>query len=403
MARPRFEVADVVRAHGDEYRRVWSPSAAQLKVLRHLETCRTSALGGHVDTCVDCARPRPSYNSCRDRHCPKCQATRRVEWLANRLERVLPVPHYHVVFTLPSELAPLALGNKRLVYGLLFAVASQTLKQIAGDPKHLGAQLGFTAVLHTWGQKLQAHPHLHCVVTGGGLSKDAERWIRARRAFLLPVPVLSTLFRGKFMARLQRAWKSGALKLGGSTAELEDRHTWATLRDQLYCKKWVVYAKRPFGGSKQVFAYLGRYTHRVAITNHRIEDFSDGQVRFNYTDYADEGKKKTLCLPALKFLRRFLRHTLPKGFVRIRHYGLYAGSNVYKKLTTARALLEPKDTTRQSDGATQPLLSSAVPWWERFRQRTGIDVMLCPHCGGRLVRCQTLPADTPARAPPKAA
>jgi hypothetical protein len=366
----------------------------------HLETCRTSALGGHLDSCVDCGHKRPSYNSCRDRHCPKCQGPRRAEWLAGRLKRLVPTQHFHVVFTLPEELRPLALGNKRLLYGLLFQAASQTLKKIAADPKHLGAQLGFTAVLHTWGQKLGAHPHLHCVVTGGGLTKDGQRWARKSRAFLLPVPVLAKLFRGKFLDGLQRAWMDGQLRLGGSTAELADPHTWAGLRDRLYRNKWMVYAKRPFGGPKQVFAYLGRYTHRVAITNHRIEDISDGTVRFSYRDYADEGRKKTLQLTAEEFLRRFLLHTLPKGFVRIRHYGLYAGSNVETKLATAQALLAPEGSAPQSSGLTLLALSPSAPWWERFLALTGIDVMVCPHCGGRLVCSHTIAAATVARAPP---
>jgi hypothetical protein len=400
VARPRFEVADVVRAHGEQYCHARSPSAAQRKVLGHLETCRTAVLGGHLDECPDCAHQRPSYNSCRDRHCPKCQGPRRAEWLAGRLTRLVPTRHFHVVFTLPDELRPLVLGNKRLLYGLLFKAASQTLKELAADPKHLGAQLGFTAVLHTWGQKLGAHPHLHCVVTGGGLTKDGKRWVRKGRAFLLPVPVLSKLFRGKFLDGLQRAWQRGQLRLGGTTAELADPHAWAGLRDRLYRQKWVVYAKRPFGGPKQVFAYLGRYTHRVAITNHRLEDISDGAVRFSYRDYADDGRKKTLQLTAMEFLRRFLLHTLPKGFVRIRHYGLYAGSNVKTKLAAAQALHAPEDSVSDPSGYMLLALSPSAPWWDRFLALTGIDVMVCPHCGGRLVRRQTLTAATSARAPP---
>ncbi len=316
------------------------------------------------------------------------------------MERLVPTEHFHVVFTLPAELRPLALGNKRLLYGMLFKAASQTLKEIAADPKHLGAQLGFTAVLHTWGQKLGIHPHLHCVVTGGGLTKGGEHWVRKGRAFLLPVPVLSKLFRGKFLDGLERAWKQGQLRLGGTMADLADPHVWAGLRDRLYRKNWMVYAKRPFGGPKQVFSYLGRYTHRVAITNHRIEDISGDSVRFSYRDYVDEGRKKTLQLTAVEFLRRFLLHTLPKGFVRIRHYGLYAGSNVKTKLASAQALLAPEDSAPRQAGITLQALSPSAPWWERFLALTGIDVMVCPHCGERLVRRQILTAATPARAPP---
>jgi len=400
VSRPRFEVADVVRTHGEQYCRARSPSAAQRKVMKHLETCRTSALGGHLDQCVDCGHERPSYNSCRDRHCPKCQGPQRTAWLAGRLERIVPTSHFHVVFTLPAELRALALGNKRLLYGLLFQAASRTLKEIAADSTHLGAQIGFTAVLHTWGQKLGFHPHLHCVVTGGGLTRDGRRWARRRRAFLLPVPVLAKLFRGKLLAGLQRVWRDGRLRLGDTTAELADPHTWAGLRDRLYRKKWLVYAKRPFGGPKQVFSYLGRYTHRVAITNHRIEDFRDGIVRFSYRDYADEGRRKTLSLAAEEFLRRFLLHTLPRGFVRIRHYGLYAGSNVKTMLAAAHQLLAPEDSALESSTLTRDALSASAPWWERFLALTGIDVMLCPHCGGRLVRCYSITAATSARAPP---
>jgi hypothetical protein len=284
VSRPRFEVADVVREHGARYRAERPVSAAQHKVMGHLEVCRSAALGGHEDVCADCGKVRYSYNSCRDRHCPKCLGIRREEWLAERLEKLLPVEHYHVVFTLPAELRALGLGNKALLYGLLFDAAAQTLNALAKDPGHLGAQLGFTAILHTWTQKLDFHPHLHCVVTAGGLAPDGRRWVRRRKAFLLPTPVLARLFRGKLLAKLQRAWKQGSLRLGGSTAELEDPQCWAAFRDRLYRKDWVVYSKAPFGGTKQVFAYLGRYTHRVAISNHRIEDISGGRVRFAHRD-----------------------------------------------------------------------------------------------------------------------
>jgi len=400
VSRPRFEVADVVREHGEQYRRAYTPSAAQQKVMGHLQRCRTAALGGHLDRCADCGHERPSYNSCRDRHCPKCQGPRQAEWLARRLERLVPTAHYHVVFTLPEALRPLVLGNKRLLYGLLFKAASQTLTTIAADPRHLGAQLGFTAVLHTWGQKLDAHPHLHCVVTGGGLSPDGQRWVSRKQPFLLPTPVLSSLFRGKYLAGLQRLWKRGLLRLGGSTAELADPVAWAGLRDRLYRKKWQVYAKRPFGGPKQVFTYLGRYTHRVAITNRRIEDISGGTVRFSYRDYKDGRRIKALELMATEFLRRFLLHVLPKGFVRIRHYGLYAGSNVNTKLANAQALLAPGDIATKTSPLPLLELPPNAPWWERFRALTGIDVMVCPRCGGRFGHRSPLIATGDARAPP---
>jgi len=406
--RPRFEVADVVRAHGDDYQRAHRPSAAQARVLRNIAACRTAALGGHIDECEDrCGFARISYNSCRDRHCPKCQGPQRAEWLEKRLERLLPVPYFHVVFTIPDALNPLALQNKAVVYKILFEAASKTLLELTRDPRRLGADIGVTAVLHTWGQNLLLHPHLHCVVTGGGLSPDGARWVAGRERFLLPVKVLGKLFRGKFLALLDRAYRDGELALGGSTAELADPLAWAVLRDRLYRTDWVVYAKPPFGGAEQVFRYLGRYTHRVAISNHRIIDLSDGNVTFRIKDYKDGARNKTMTLDAVEFLRRFLLHVLPKGFVRIRHYGLCASRNVNTKLLAARRLLAPEAAcdTQPPAPASEP-----APWWERFRQHTGIDVMACPCCGGRLVRRSVRPDELPsaldtslARAPPVAA
>jgi len=396
----------VVRRYGDDYRRTHLPSAAQQRVLRNIAACRTAALGGHVDECEHgCGFARISYNSCRDRHCPKCQGPQRAEWVSRRLERLLPVPYFHVVFTVPDELNPLALRNKAVVYKILFEAASKTLIELARDPKRLGADIGVTAVLHTWGQNLLLHPHLHCVVTGGGLSSDGSRWITGRQRYLLPFKVLGKLFRGKFLALLERAYKDGQLKLAGSTAALADQVAWARLRDRLYRKRWVVYAKPPFGGAKQVFCYLGRYTHRVAISNHRIVDIADGEVSFTVKDYKDGARKKTITLEPVEFLRRFLLHVLPKGFVRIRHYGLYASRNVNTKLVAARRLLEPDppaETPQHAAPSGEP-----TSWWERFRDQTGIDVMVCLACGGRLVRRPALPNELStatsvslARAPP---
>ena len=406
--RPRFEVADVVRAHGDDYRRAHRSSAAQQRVLRNIAACRTAALGGHVDDCEHgCGFARISYNSCRDRHCPKCQGPQRAEWLERRIERLLPVPYFHVVFTIPDALNPLALRNKDVVYKLLFEAASKTLLELARDPKWLGADIAITAVLHTWGQNLLLHPHLHCVVTGGGLTPDGSRWIAGCERFLLPVKVLGRLFRGKFLALLEQAYRHGKFELTGTTADLADPVVWAGLRDGLYRADWVVYAKPPFGGAQQVFRYLGRYTHRVAISNHRIVDLADGTVTFTAKDYKHGARTKTITLDALEFLRRFLLHVLPKGFVRIRHYGLCASRNVNTKLATARRLLEP-DATSESPQPAKP--SEPSPWWERFRQHTGIDVMACPCCGGRLVRrsarfdeIASVPDASLARAPPEAA
>lgn len=400
--RPRFEVADVVLAYGEDYRRAHAPSAAQRCVLRNIAACRTAALGGHVDTCGSgCGFTRISYNSCRDRHCPKCQGPRRAEWLAQRLERLLPVPYFHVVFTIPDTLNPLALRNKAVVYRILFDAAAATLLELTRDPKRLGADIGVTALLHTWGQNLLLHPHVHCVVTGGGLSTDGARWVPGRERYLLPVRVLGKLFRGKFLARLERAYRDGDLHLAGSTAELADPVAWVALRDRLYRKAWIVYAKPPFGGAEQVFRYLGRYTHRVAISNHRIVHVGDGKVTFTLKDYSDDARTRTMTLDAVEFLRRFLLHVLPKGFVRIRHYGLHASRNVNTKLAAARKHLGVPEPAN-NDATSEP-----TAWWERFLENTGIDVMACPCCGGRLVRhtypqgaMPSLPTVVRARAPP---
>jgi len=347
-------------------------------VLEHIVACRTAALGGHLDACDSCGTQRISYNSCRDRHCPKCQSTARAQWVTERLERLLPVPYFHVVFTIPHELNAIALRNRKAVFDILFAAASKTLLAIAADEAHLGAQIGFTAVLHTWGQNLQFHPHLHCVVTGGGLSADGTRFIQARQNYLLPVAVLSALFRGKFMAALDRAFTDGTLELRGNCGELADASAWADLKDGLYNTGWVVYAKTPFGGPEHVFRYLGNYTHRIAISNHRLVELADGKVSFTWKDYAHGCARKVMTLEAVEFLRRFLLHVLPQRFVRIRHYGLCAPANVTGKLDVARRLIEHAADVAASVTLSEP----AEPrlWWERFQEQTGIDMMACPSC-----------------------
>jgi len=382
----------VVREHKEAYVRAHHPPASVLRVLDHIASCRTAALGGHLDVCADeCGFVRASYNSCRDRHCPKCQGLARAQWVARREQHLLPTPYFHVVFTIPAALNAVALRNQAVVYGILFAAGSQTLLELARDPEHLGAQIGVTAVLHTWGSNLALHPHLHCVVTGGGLSLDGQRWVPGSGEFFLPVRVMGALFRGKFLALLQRAYERGELDLTGTTAELADPMAWAQLRDTLYRMSWVVYAKPPFGGPDQVIAYLGRYTHRVAITNHRIVGRSNGSVTFVVKDYKDGGKKKILTLDGVEFLRRFVLHVLPKRFVRLRHYGLNASANLDTKLATAKRLL---GVDTPPCPAADP--RSPMPWWERLRLLTGVDVMRCPGCGGRLVRRHKL-----ARAPPE--
>jgi Putative transposase/Transposase zinc-binding domain len=386
--RPLLEVADILRAHAEAYTARHPVSALQAAVMRRLVACRTAALGGHVDACGRCGYTRVSYNSCRDRHCPKCQGVKRAAWLEARLERLLPVEHFHVVFTLPVALYPLVLHHPRRLYNLLFQAASQSLLTLAADPKRLGAQLGITAILHTWGQNLLFHPHLHCVVTGGGLSPDGSRWIATRPGYLLPVKVLARLFRGKFLAGVKEAYDAEQLSLAGSVAALAEPETFRRWLDALYRQDWVVYAKPPFGGAQQVFRYLGRYSHRVAIANSRLVALEDGQVFFRWKDYADDQRTKVMRLTADEFIRRFLLHVLPKRFVRIRHYGLLAGRNVGTQLARCRQLLGVPDVE-------QPV---ERPWLDRLWQSTEQDRSCCPRCQGPLTR-QPLEATSTASAP----
>ena len=384
--RPRFEVAEILRAHAADYQRAHSPSLAQQKVMRHIADCRTAVLGGHVEQCDSCGRQRVSFNSCRDRHCPKCQSAARDDWIEAQLTKLLPVPYFHVVFTLPEQLNPLALANQKVLFDILFATAAATLREIAADEKQLGAHIGFTAVLHTWGQNLMFHPHLHCVVTGGGLSADGKHWVGTRHNFFLPVKVLGKMFRGKFLHALKEAYLTRKLRLGGTTAELAEQKHWRTFLEGLYHKPWVVYAKPPFAGPEHVFRYLGRYTHRIAISNHRLVAFDNGRVSFTMKDYAQQGLRKVMNLDAVEFLRRFLLHVLPKGYTRLRHFGLCAARNVRTKLEAARGMLAV-DNTRP----LLPPIKDDRPWWKRFLDRTGIDLLACPHCpAGRLIRLRRM-------------
>jgi hypothetical protein len=324
MDRPKLEVADVFRRYGKAYRekRGASMSPAQRRVMRAIEVCRTAALGGHLERCDQCDHERNCYNSCADRHCPKCQSLARARWIEDRQSELLDVPYFHVVFTVPEQIAAIAFQNKELVYPILFQTTAETLKTIAADPKHLGAEIGFFAVLHTWGQNLAFHPHLHCVVPGGGVSPDGQRWVGCKPNFFLPVQVLSSLFRRLFLESLQKAFASGKLHFFGSLEPLRDPIAFARQMARAKGIKWVVYAKRPFAGPQQVLDYVGRYTHRVAISNNRLLDIEDGQVRFQWKDYRDQGQIKTMSLSADEFIRRFLIHVLPEGFQRIRYYGL---------------------------------------------------------------------------------
>ena len=372
-----LELADVFRRHGDAYRRAHDGHLGRVerRVMSAVELCRTAALGGHVEHCRECGAVRHSYNSCRNRHCPKCQGQARAEWLAARQAELLPVAYFHVVFTLPAPVAEIAFQNKATVYAILFRAAAETLRVIAADPRHLGAELGVVAVLHSWGQTLHHHPHVHCVVPGGGPSLDGTRWVACRPGFFLPVRVLSRLFRRLFLAQLQAAYEVGELGFFGDLARLVEPAAFAHRLRELRRVEWVVYAKPPFGGPAQVLAYLGRYTHRVAIANSRLVDVTDGQVAFRWRDYRHHGKAKVMTLDADEFIRRFLLHTLPDGFHRIRHYGFLANGQRVGKLALCRRLLEVPEPEAEPT-------EDAAPSHRHDR---------CPCCGSTSITRITLP------------
>jgi hypothetical protein len=355
VSQRRPEVADVLASFAALSRERYPPTAEQERVLRELPLCRTAALGGHKLECDRCGHQEISYNSCRNRHCPRCQAAARAEWLAEREAELLDAPYFHVVFTLPEELAQIALQNKRRCYGLLFEAAARTLRTIAADPAHLGAEIGFLAVLHTWSQNLLHHPHVHCVVPGGGISPQGSRWISCRSGFFLPVRVLSRLFRRLYLEGLEKAFSKDELGLHGRLQELRERARWARLVSGLREKEWVVYAKPPFGGPRQVLKYLARYTHRVAISNARLLAVEDGHVSFLWKDRAGDGRSRCMRLEGAEFVRRFLLHVLPKGFVRIRHFGFLANRARQEKLPLVKALIgaqAPAPTTEQDHEPT---------------------------------------------------
>src|SRR5882762_82203 len=349
MSRPPLEVADLIRTAGAafiERNRHWL-SWKHVKVLLAIARCRTAALGGHLDQCTRCGHRAISYNSCRNRHCPKCQTSARERWIAARRRELLPTRYVHVVFTLPPQLAPLALQNKKVIYGLLFRASSETLLEVARDPRHLGAEIGFFTVLHTWNQKLGLHPHVHCVIPAGGLSFDHTHWVKSRDRFFLPIQVLSRVFRGKFVAGLKRALQDGRLHFYGNLALLAEPKIFAAWLRPLFRKDWVVYAKPPFGGPEYVLQYLGRYTHRVAISNHRLVSFVEGKVTFRWRDSAHHNEQKLLTLSLDEFLRRFLLHLLPKGFVRIRNFGFLANRRRATLLPLCFPLLGSAPQTEQ--------------------------------------------------------
>lgn len=376
MSRPTLEVADIVRVAGTSFIEGNRDHLAwpQLKVLRAIRDCRTAALGGHVDRCARCGHQAISYNSCRNRHCPKCQTSVRERWLEKQAADLLPVPYFHLVFTLPHELSALALQNKKVIYDLLFRSSAEALIQIAADPMHLGADVGFLSVLHTWGQNLQHHPHVHCVIPAGGLAPDHSRWIRSPPGFFLPVRVLSKVFRGKFSGGLKRLFLRNKLGFHGPLRDLAEPKLFQAFVRQLWTRNWIVYAKKPFGGPEHVLQYLARYTHRVAISNHRLTAFDDGMVTFRWKDYAHGGKTRKMSLRAEEFLRRFLLHVLPRGFTRIRHFGLLA--NRVRKETVPLC---------------RRVIASAIPA-PAWPHKVPGQPWSCPKCSGPMVLIEKLTA-----------
>jgi hypothetical protein len=358
--------------------------------MRAVEVCRTAALGGHKYE-YDCSHVDISYNSCRNRHCPKCQTLQKEKWIEARNEDLLPIQYFHVVFTIPSELNPLVIMNQKVMYNLLFRSVSETLGELSNNPKHLGAQIGFIGILHTWGQNLMDHPHIHCVVTGGGLSPDKSRWVSCRKNFFIPVRVMSALFRGKFLDHLKGCFESGELIFPGGISHLKKPHAFESFRRQFYHKKWVVYCKPPFDGAEGVLQYLGRYTHRIAISNNRILTLQDGTVSFRWRDYAAGDKQKIMPLKAEEFIRRFLLHVLPDRYVRVRHFGLLGNRRCKDNISLCRDLLNRcKTVTKEKD--------KSETWQEQLLRICGIDVTTCPICRkGKMLRVEVLP---PSNGPP---
>jgi len=391
--RPALEVADIFRAHGPAWRQAQQThlSLGQLKVMSAIEQCRTSTLGGHVLHCPACEHDEIAYNSCRNRHCPKCQASAAKRWLEARQADLLPVDYYHVVFTLPAPISAIAYTNKAVIYGLLFEVAAETLRTIAADPKHLGVRIGATLVLHTWGSALTHHPHVHGIVPGGGLSLDGERWVACKPGFFLSVRVLSRLFRRRFLEDLSKAQAAGQLQFFGESAHLADAAAFADWLAPLKKCEWVVYAKRPFAGPSAVLAYLSRYTHRVAIANSRLMALDERGVTFRWKDYRTKGKTrhKTMTLTTDEFIRRFLLHVLPSGFHRIRHYGLLANGGRRELLAQVHKLLQVMPADKElSGGDSEAVGQSAQP------------TFTCPDCGAAMIIVEILARKQSIRAPP---
>jgi hypothetical protein len=393
--RSGLEVADIFHRHGADWRRANAGhvSLGQLQVMSAIESCRSAVLGGHVERCEDCGHSRIAYNSCRNRHCPKCQGAAAADWLAAREADLLPVGYFHVVFTLPAEIAPLAYQNKAVVYDLLFRTAAETLLTIAADPRHLGARIGITAVLHSWGSAMTHHPHVHMIVPGGGISLDGTRWVHCRPGFFLPVRVLSKLFRRLFLSKLADAHAAGQLQFFADLAGLSDRRAFAAFLAPLRRKNWFVYAKPPFAGPQSVLAYLSRYTHRVAISNSRLIALDEAGVTFRYKDYRRNGSERyrTMTLEAGEFIRRFLLHVLPKGFHRIRHYGLLASAGRKASIARARELLAAPPIEAERSGTGNADAAAPTDWRPP-----------CPCCGGKMIIVETFERGGHARSPPSA-
>jgi len=385
MDRPKLEVADVFRRYGQAYRQDHgaSMSAEQRRVMAAIEVCRTAVLGGHLERCDKCGYEHNCFNSCRDRHCPKCQSLARAQWIEHRHAELLDCPYFHVVFTVPEEIAAIGYQNKKVVYDILFHSTAEALKTIAADPTHLGAEIGFFTVLHSWGQNLMHHPHLHCVVPGGGLSADGQRWVRCRAGFFLSVRVLSRLFRRLFLERIEKAFHSGKLQFFASLEFLRDPQAFAGWIAALKESEWIVNARRPFAGPQQVLDYVGRYTHRVAISNNRLIDIDNGRVQFHWKDYRDNSEIKVMDLEADEFIRRFLLHVLPEGFQRIRYYGFLANRERRKKLALCRHLLGMQSASQTT---------TIKDYRERYQELTGRSLTLCPRCQqGQMLIVETLP------------
>ncbi|MGH9382778.1 MAG: IS91 family transposase [Vicinamibacterales bacterium] len=381
----RLRLADIVRVDGARYRRTHRLARVQHVALRAIERCRTAALGGHRETCDRCGAVRITYNSCRNRHCPTCQTLTKERWLAARQADLLPIPYFHVVFTLPHALNALAQGNPRAIYALLFRAAADTLLTFGRDPRYLGGTIGIPAILHTWGQTLAQHLHLHCLVTGGALAAEGARWIAGRSSFLVPVRALSTVVRAKYLAGLARAFDAGQLTFAAGTADLSDRRAFTAFLRQLRAVDWVVYAKRPFVGPEQLLDYLGRDTHRVALSNDRLVDHRDGHVRFRWKDYADHDRAKILTLETDEFLRRVLLHVVPRGFMRLRHFGLLANRTRRATLTRCRDLLgHPPPDAAQPESVAGLML-----------RLTGIDLARCPVCSEGRMQVTVVPQPPP--------